>query len=492
MLDLAVFQRDAERFNSAITREHYLHGAGLKPTLDVTPIYDTHVHLFQVDTYQELREIDEPSLDDKQRRFMLDFVAGGVMGNQVKQLSEKIAAVESAAAIEWDGEAVAYRTTPVRWTNEPDAERRRELWKRWVDETDKHNRLYIDREEASQELARELDFPDYVTMFDTLRELDLAGLSARLEKFLAETANLYESALRQVLADAGVDAGDAAKCDLAWAFRAPRYDEHFPRDGLIAMLYQTLLDLGLRLEDQTSIKLDTDARPTKSPRAFCAPVVIPTDVRLVIMPRGGFSDYETLLHEAGHAEHFANMDPSLPFAFKWLGDDSVTESFAFQLQYLTTDRAWLRHRLGFNESSDYLTLSLFQKLYMLRRYAVKILYEQQLHRASDVEAMAEYYADFFTHHLLVNYAPEEFLTDVDSGFYSAQYMRAWTLEALFRDFLRKEYDEEWFRHPRAGAFLRDRWREGQRYTADELARFLGFDGLEMGPLVREIEAGLSQ
>ena len=28
---------------------------------------------------------------------------------------------------------------------------------------------------------------------------------------------------------------------------------------------------------------------------------------------------------------------------------------------------------------------------MLRRYAVKILYEQELHRAADVEAMAEYY-----------------------------------------------------------------------------------------------------
>ncbi|HEX3245351.1 MAG TPA: hypothetical protein VHX16_08100 [Chloroflexota bacterium] len=492
MLDLAVFARDAERFNSALTLEHYLHGAGLKSTLDTTPIYDTFTHLFQADTYQELSELDDPSLDDKQRRFMLDFIAGGVLGNQVKALSEKIAEIESSAVIEWDGEPVAYRTTPVRWTNEPDPERRRELWQRWLEATGQHNRLYVDREEATRDLAPELGFADYVTMWDTLRGLDLAGLSARLERFLADTANLYESALRQVLGDADVDPADAAKCDLAWAFRAPRFDAYFPRDGLLSMLYQTLLDLGLRLEDQTSIRLDTEARPTKSPRAFCAPVIIPTDVRLVIMPRGGFSDYETLLHEAGHAEHFANMDPGLPFAFKWLGDDSVTESFAFQLQYLTTDRAWLRHRLAFNESADYLTLSLFQKLYMLRRYAVKILYEQELHRASDVESMAEYYSDFFSHHLLVHYAPEEFLSDVDSAFYSAQYMRAWTLEALFRDFLRREYDEEWFRHPRAGAFMRDRWREGQRYTADELARFLGFDGLDMTPLVAEIRTGLGE
>lgn len=492
MLNLALFERDAERFNSAVMREHYLYGSGLKTTLDVTPIYDAFAHLFQVETYHELREYDESPLEDKQRRFLLDFVAGGVMENQVKRLSERIASAESAAQIEWEGEPIQYRTTPVRWANEADPERRRELWKRWLAQGQAHNRLYIDREEASRDLARELGFADYVAMWDGLRGLDLTGLSARLERFLADTANLYESALRQVLGDAGVDPSDAAKCDLAWAFRAPRYDAHFPREGLLPMLYQTLLDLGNRLEDQDSIHLDTEARATKSPRAFCAPVAIPSDVWLVIMPRGGFSDYETLLHEAGHAEHFATMDPALPFAYKWLGDNSVTESFAFQLQYLTTDRTWLKHRLGFADSGDYLALSLFQKLYMLRRYATKILYEQELHRASDVETMAEYYADFFSHHLMVHYAPEEFLSDVDDSFYSAQYMRAWTLEALFRDFLRREYDEEWFRHPRAGAFIRDRWREGQKYTADELARFLGFDGLDMGPLVGEIEAGLAK
>ncbi len=83
MLNLAAFERDAERFNSAITREHYLHGAGLKPTLDMTPIYDTFAHLFQVDTYQEMRELDEQTLDDKQRRFLLDFIADGLQGNRV-------------------------------------------------------------------------------------------------------------------------------------------------------------------------------------------------------------------------------------------------------------------------------------------------------------------------------------------------------------------------------------------------------------------------
>ena len=36
------------------------------------------------------------------------------------------------------------------------------------------------------------------------------------------------------------------------------------------------------------------------------------DVRLVIQPRGGWDDYAALLHEGGHAEHFAHVDPALP------------------------------------------------------------------------------------------------------------------------------------------------------------------------------------
>lgn len=491
MFNLEAFERDGQRFSSALTLEHYLHGAGLKDTLALGPIYTAYAHLFEVDTFQELRDSDEPPLEDKQRRFLLGFVADGALDNAVKRQSEAIAHAHSTARLDWDGEAIPYRTAPVRWANEPDPERRRELWKRWLAETQQLNGLYVDREEGSRGFADELGYGDYVSLWDELRGLDLPGLSQRLAGFLDTTANLYESALRQVLNDAQVDPADAAKVDLAWVFRAPRYDTHFRGELLIPTLYRTLLDLGVRLEEQPSIHLDAESRPAKSPRAFCAPIDIPDDVRLVLLPRGGFNDFETLLHEAGHAEHFATTDPALPFAYKWLGDNSVTECHAFLLQYLTTDRAWLRHQLEYADSADYITLSMFQKLYMLRRYAVKVLYEQELHRAPDIEAMADYYANFFSHHLLVHYAPEEFLSDVDDAFYSAQYFRAWTLEALFRDFLQREYDEDWFRHPRAGRFLIERWREGQKYTADELARFLGFDGLDLGPLVREIEVALA-
>ena len=56
-------------------------------------------------------------------------------------------------------------------------------------------------------------------------------------------------------------------------------------------------------------------REGKRPRAFCAPVRIPEVVHLVLRPHGGQNDWMTLLHELGHALHFANMRRDLPFEF---------------------------------------------------------------------------------------------------------------------------------------------------------------------------------
>ena len=88
------------------------------------------------------------------------------------------------------------------------------------------------------------------------------------------------------------------------------------------------------------------ARPKKSPRAFCAPVQVPDEVYLVIAPVGGRDDYAALFHEAGHTEHYAHVDAALPVEYRYLGDNSVTEGFAFLFEHLTSDPEWLRRRLG--------------------------------------------------------------------------------------------------------------------------------------------------
>ncbi|MEA2638629.1 MAG: hypothetical protein QOF51_23, partial [Chloroflexota bacterium] len=46
--------------------------------------------------------------------------------------------------------------------------------------------------------------------------------------------------------------------------------------------------------------------------------------------------------------------------------------------------------------------------------------------------------------------------------------------------------DEWFRNPKAGKFLKELWHDGQKHPVHELARFMGYDGLDIGLLSEEI------
>ena len=86
--------------------------------------------------------------------------------------------------------------------------------------------------------------------------------------------------------------------------------------------------------------------------------------------------------------------------------------------------------------------------------------------------------------------PVGYLDWVGDPLRGPDFLRAALFAHQLRTFLAAEYDETWFESERAGRFVVDRWREGQRYTAEEMARFLGFAGLDPRPLVEDLKAAL--
>jgi hypothetical protein len=98
--------------------------------------------------------------------------------------------------------------------------------------------------------------------------------------------------------------------------------------------------------------------------------------------------------------------------------------------------------------------------------------------------------DRFADALMVRPFAEGYLDVLDDPLGGARQMRAALFGCQLGQFLAREHDEDWFRSPRAGRFLVDRWREGQRYTAEELVRFLGFEGLDPSLLVTELRTAL--
>jgi oligoendopeptidase F len=237
---------------------------------------------------------------------------------------------------------------------------------------------------------------------------------------------------------------------------------------------------------------DLGDRPGKRARAFCAPTRVPEEVYLVLRPHGGLSDYTTLLHEAGHALHFANVRADFPFEYRWLGDNSITESYAMLFDHRMQDKGWLLRytEIGTSKVNEFLRLAGFEELHYLRRYCAKLIYEVEAYAdRADWNDLPDLYVDTLTAATNFQYRSADAFIDFDPRYYSTRYLRAWQLQALLNESLVERFDIDWFRNPSAGPWMiRELWGEGQRETAEELAARVAMRGekLSFAPLIRNI------
>jgi len=475
------FEQQAETFHQELYREYYLAEAGFKERLEIAPLYERYSHLF---TEPLVRELLASPADDRERRFTTEWVTLEYLEHLVTELTERVSNAMREATVEWDGQQVSFHDLRGMISNEDDRDRRHQLdgLERGV--------IATANEERAQRLtglhtkARELGFAGYVELCDRLRGLRLDMLTRQMRNLLDATRPLFLRELESYLTEIGVRLDEAGTCDVLALFRGKRFDAIFSARSLIPALTDTLNGLGIDLARQTNLEVDTEPRPLKTPRAFCAPIRIPEEVKLVTKPSGGPDDYDSLMHEAGHAEHFAHIDHDLPLAFKRLGDNSVTEGYAFLLQHLLHSWHWLSRILGVDDSEDYLRYARFKKLWLLRRYASKLQYEWELH--DNMDGAEKRYSSILGDALGVSVPPERYLADTDDAFYCAQYLRAWIFEVQLRRFLEEQFGKEWFGYPGAGEFLRSLWKMGQERRAEELVSEMGYDDLDAGCLIEEL------
>ena len=155
----------------------------------------------------------------------------------------------------------------------------------------------------------------------------------------------------------------------------------------------------------------------------------------------------------GHAQHFANTNTD-HFEFAQLGDNTVTEAYAFLFEELMDDPAWVGERTAFppKELESYLRFRRFSRIYFARRYAAKILYERELH--AGVPNPKQRYRTILSRAYgfpLDDNDAARYLSDVDDYYYAADYLRAWFLKAQLLETLRARFGARWFACPAAGA-----------------------------------------
>ena len=493
-MDLDAYRRSAETFVIELTGEYYRHYAGLKDAYEIEPIYGRHSSLFGADAIQTLREHHDAAAGEQRQRLrmLLDFAVEGNLGEATKAEEAALAEREAAAEIELDDRRMGFRESSVVQANEPDPEVRAAIERARNDLIARElGPLHRELIERQHECTRALGWDSYRSMCAECKAIDLAGLQRQTAAFSAASdasfSQVIEPEIRRTL---GIGLEGLRRSDLSRFFRAPEQDGQFPAPRLVESFVETMRGLGIDAHSQPGVNLDLENRPHKTPRAFCAPVRVPGEVHLVLTPVGGRDDYSVLMHEGGHTEHYAHVDAQLPFEFRYLGDNSITEAYAFLFEHLVEDPEWLSRRLGIEDTGALRSHARAQRLIYVRRYAAKLAYELELHGPPDgrlLDAMSQRYAELLGGALKIDWPRETFLADVDPGFYCACYLRAWALETHLRAYLRGRFGAAWFEQREAGEVLRGLWREGQRLAPEELLEQLTGGALDFGVLLEDLE-----
>jgi hypothetical protein len=432
-------------------------------------------------------------------RLLLDWQVDGLVARALAPLDEREIAWESSATVTLpDGRVVPYQQLAIDIANTMDRKDRLIL--------DRARSAIVSKELAPQRLEhfqRETELTaklgigtNYVSTFVTLSGVDLTELAAQCAKFLRDTQAMWDDTVRERVRDKlGIKIGEAVRADALALMRAPEFDAFFPGNGLEAAARKNMQEMGIDAMAGGRVVVDTGDREGKRSRAFCAPVRIPEEVYLVMRPHGGQTDYATFMHELGHALHFGYMRADYPFEYRWLGDNSVTESYAMLFDHLMQNAGWLLRytSLTKKELPAFERAAGFEELQFLRRYCGKLIYEMELHGGTHAwSALPDLYVQILSGATSFRYDPADAFVDVDPRFYAARYLRAWQLQSVIGESLVEKFNEDWYRNPTAGPWIvGNLYGEGQRELAHELATRVAGRGLSFDPLARKVESLLS-
>ncbi|HEX9599186.1 MAG TPA: hypothetical protein VF963_07405 [Gaiellaceae bacterium] len=491
----AEFEEQLQRYLYERSEEGRAVRVGEKEVSEQAAIVARYADLFSRDQLRALRD-EEARADEDEREWLYRLrktCEGGLLAAELAEKDDELENDILAARVNFEGEELPLRSALARLAIISDYAERDELGELYRQKSADFNEQRLDLLRAYEELEADLtEEPDAVARNEeekqiSLRELEsvLAAASDAIEgTFIAMRERWFERLL-------GPDREEQpSSAHMSYIRRLSPLDATYTKERATDVCLATLSALGFDLAADTNIRLDLDDRPQKSPRACVIASDPPHVVHLITRAQGGLHDYQAFLHEAGHALHYAGVDPNLPYTFRRLSrDHALTEIYSYICEAITREPGWhVEHfDLSDEQASTNAEATIFLEALLFRRYAAKLQFELDFWSNFDQAGLtSDDYLQRLTAATGIRYPSDGHLADMDPGFYSADYLRAWIRHAQLRNYLFAEVGEDWWRSPKTGELLRDLFAEGTRPSSEEIAARLGYDPYDTAQLVAEL------
>ena len=263
--------------------------------------------------------------------------------------------------------------------------------------------------------ARTLGFVDFYDMKVTQAEgFSKARCFEMLDGLETATRPILDAALAKLKADKGEDALKPWNISYALSGELSReMDPYFPFENAPEVWGRSFAAMGIRYRD-TKMQLDLCDRKGKYPNGFCHWPIAPhkaqdgtwnasqanfTSLATPDEVGSGNTALTTLMHEGGHAAHFANIEQGSPLFSQERAPFSVSlaETQSMFLDSLCGDAAWLgryaKDRSGSPIPWDLLERSIREKhpfeVFMLRGMIAVPYFEKALYELDEADLTAE-------------------------------------------------------------------------------------------------------
>jgi hypothetical protein len=472
---------------------------GEKETSEQAEIVARHADLFTQEQLEALRGFEEEATDiaERERLYRLRRTCeAGIVAAELAAREDELENALLAARLEFDGEELPLNAAEAKLAVLPDYAQREELGE--LVETlsasfnERRRELLVARDDLEGALS---DERDPVARNEADKQISLRELEGVLWRTADAVADEYDSLrerwFERLLGPERPELPTSAH--VGWLRRLSPLESTYPKERSVDVCVETVRSLGFELEAIPNIRLDLEDRPQKNPRACVIAADPPEIVHLITRAQGGLSDYQAFLHEAGHALHYAGCDPRLPWTFRALSrDHALTEIYSYIVEAVTRQPGWHALHFGLSdaEAEENAEATRFLEAFLYRRYAAKLRYELGFWSAfpSEQGSSSRDYEPLLTAATGLRYDSRRHLSDMDAGFYSADYLRAWIRSAQLSAYLRREVGDDWWRSEATGDILRGLFAEGTRPSTEDIAGRLGYDPLDTGPLVSELNA----
>ncbi|HTK60222.1 MAG TPA: hypothetical protein VL283_03390 [Candidatus Baltobacteraceae bacterium] len=487
--------KQLEEYHVALATEDRLARTGLTAKPDFTSIREKYAELFTDQSIATVRELIEraaaPRRRDQMERTLFALLEGMIAAGTLK-IEEQILAKAASLSAAVDGRDVGFHELTALIGAEQDPAKREEIRRAQAALAEELAPLRLEHEHALRQKLSGFGFGTLREYAETKKRIRYDVFLQKALPILEETTGLY----RRVMGDAvrrayGKELGDISAAHVHHWRAGREFDHLFPPDKIMPLCAGAFATIGLPFEHAHEIRIDAEPRPGKHPRAICYAPRAPSEIHLILKPQGGFEDVRSFLHEGGHALHFAHVDPALPYEWRGLPrSHALAETFAFLIGHLPENPLWLEHVMHVPKAAAerLAAWALLGNLFMLRRYMAKFTYELAFdEKPFDAARNRELYSKTLKDLTGFAYEPEFWLEDMDGGFYSADYLRAWIASAQVEEHLVRKYGDRWFLKRDTGIFLKAQFARGVSIDAEELVQDLGMTAWDPLPLIRKFD-----